>query len=345
MTQLKNASFKYTVPISKAEADDDGLYITGEASGPEIDIQDERIAPEAIKAFANQIKERAASGDPIPYLDEHDKSTSGRGVLRHLGDLVDGEITDNNHLRVKVRLNEDNPAATFLYRQIVAGKKFGMSINGDVLEFADELVKSIGRKIRTFKSVILTHVANTTRPVWTPSLGTVLNRAVEKALADEGNGEEMAEETVVESTAVEEATTTETPAVEETTTVEATAVEAETETETPAAPATTPVETKLDALISAFATLAEALKPATPAAEVARSEDETPEPVVSKSESDDRFAALEAELAELKERSATPTPPLVTKAAREEFEGLMSEMSPQERLRVSLAAIHGEDIS
>src|SRR5687768_13257615 len=98
MTQLKNANFKYTVPISKAEADEDGLYITGEASGPEIDLEEQRIAPEAIKAFAEQIKDRYASGDPIPYLDEHDKSTSGRGVLRHLGDLVDGEITDNNHL-------------------------------------------------------------------------------------------------------------------------------------------------------------------------------------------------------------------------------------------------------
>lgn len=347
MTNLKNAHFKYTVPISKAEVDEDGLYIVGEATGPEIDQHEERLDPQAIKAFAQQIRDRLAAGDPIPYLDEHDKSTSGRGVLRHLGDLVDGEITENNHLKVKVRLNEDNPAATFLYRQIQAGKKFGMSINGDVLEFADELVKSIGRKVRTFKSVILTHVANTTRPVWTPSLGTVLNRAVEKALADEGDGEEMAEEIVVESTKVETATN-ETP-VEETTTVEATTEETpvETVTETPAVetPAVSTLETKLDTLIGAFTALADALKPQTPApVEVSRSEPETPEPVISKSESEDRFAALEAELAQLKERSATPTPPVITKAQTEEFEGLLKDMSPQERLRMALAARHNEEI-
>jgi hypothetical protein len=235
-------------------------------------------------------------------------------------------------------LNEDNPAATFLYRQIVAGKKYGMSINGDVLEWSDDLVKSIGRKIRTFKSVILTHIANTTRPVWTPSLGTVLNRAVEKALTDESNGEEMAEETVVESTKVTEETTT--PTSEETTTVESTAT-TET-TETPAVTEPSALENKMDLLIGAFTTLAEALKPQTPEpVTVSASEQETPEPEISKSVSDD-LAALRAELAEIKERSASPTPPVVTKAAREEFETLMKELSPSERLRIALQAQHGE---
>lgn len=345
MTNLK-AAFKYTVPISKAEVDEDGLYIVGEATGPEIDSQEERLDPNAIKAFTAQIADRVAAGDPIPYLDEHDKSTSGRGVLRHLGDIVEGEITDNDHLKIKVRLNEDNPAATFLYRQIQAGKKFGMSINGEVLEFADELVKSIGRKVRTFKSVILTHVANTTRPVWTPSLGTVLNRAVEKALADEGDGEEMAEETVVESTKVTEETATETPATETTTeetTTEETRVEETTETPAEETNESTSLDDKINALLTGFATLVEAMKAQTAApVEVSRSE-ETPEPEISKSESDDKVARLEAELAEIKERSATPTPPVLTKAQTEEFEGIMKSMSPQERLRVALAAQHGEE--
>lgn len=345
MTNLK-AAFKYTVPISKAEVDEDGFYIVGEATGPEIDQQEERLDPAAIKAFTAQIADRVASGDPIPYLDEHDKSTSGRGVLRHLGDIVSGEITDNDHLKIKVRLNEDNPAATFLYRQIQAGKKFGMSINGEVLEFADELVKSLGRKIRTFKAVILTHVANTTRPVWTPSLGTVLNRAVEKALADEGDGEEMAETTAVESTEVTEETVTETPAAEITETkteTEETQVEVEAETPAESTNESTGLEAKIDALLTGFAAFIETMKTqtATPV-EVSRSE-ETPEPEISKSESDDKFARLEAELAEIKERSATPKPPVLTKAQTEEFEGIMQTMSPQERLRVALAAQHGEE--
>lgn len=336
-------NFKMTVPITKSSADEDGLYIEGAATGPEVDLQDERLAPEAIADFANQIKARYDAGDPIPYLDEHEKM-GGRSVLKHLGDLVDGNITDKGHLWVKVRLHEDNPAATFLYRQIQKGKKFGMSISGDVPDggWADELVKSLGRKVRTFKQVILTHIANTTRPVWTPSLGTVLNRAVEKALSE---GETMAEETVVESAKVEE-TTTETPAEEtkvetktEETKVEETTDEATAE-ETPSA-----LETKMDSLISAFTALAEVLKPKEPVAVEVQHSEETPEPEVNKSESDDRLAALEAELAELRERSSTTRPPIVNKSDREEFEGLLKEMSPQERLRLALAARHGEEIS
>jgi hypothetical protein len=349
MTQLIDARFKYTVPVSKAEADDEGLYLYGEAAGTEVDKQQERMSPEAIKAFAQQIKDRYFEGNPIPYVDEHDKSTSGRGVLRHLGDVVDGGITGNDHLWVKVRLNEKNPAATFLYSQIVdEGKQYGMSIQGSVLEFVDEVAKSIGQKIRTFKSVILDHIANTTKPVWTPSLGTVLNRAVVKALEDESNGEEMAEETVVESTKVTEETTTETPANETVSeaTTEETKVEAAAET-----PAETPsaldelVNKFVSAIDTRFAELAESLKAQTPAPqEVARSEAETPEPAISKSESDeDRLAALEAELATLRERSATPTPPVITKAQTEEFEGLLKSMSPEERLRMALAARHGEE--
>jgi hypothetical protein len=350
MTQVIDARFKYTVPISKAEATDEGLYIYGEASGPEVDKQGERISPKAIKAFADQIKERNAAGTPIPYVDEHDKSTSGRGVLRHLGDVVDGGITESDHLWVKVRLNEKNPAATFLYSQIVdEGKQFGMSVQGSVMEFADEVVKAVGRKVRTFYSVILDHIANTTRPVWTPSLGTVLNRAVTKALEDEGDGVEMEEETVVESTKVtEETTTEETPAEETTQKVEAKVEETKTEATTAETPATEPaantLESKIDALVNGFATLVEAMKQQTPApATVERSEDETPEPEIAKAEND-RVAALEAELAEIKERSTSQRPPVLTKAQEEEFEATMNELSPQERLRVALAAQHGEEL-
>ena len=351
---LKNANFKYTVPITKSEADEDGLYIVGEATGPEVDSQEEAIDPVAIRSFRDQIVDAFNRGEPIPYVDEHDKSVAGRGVLRHLGDLVDGEITEDNHLRVKVKLNEDNPAATFLYRQIQKGKKFGMSISGDVLSYADELNKSIGRKIRVFKSVVLTHVANTTRPVWTPSLGTVLNRAVEKALADEGNGEAMeTEENVVESTKVEETSTTETPAA----TVEETRTE-ETTKETPAAEETTnetvteesteektDLGAKLDALLAGFATLVEALKPQEPALATNKAEaEETPEPEINKAE-DDRIATLEAELAALKERSVSQRPPVLTKSESDELTDALKKTSPEGRLRAAFAALHGEELN
>jgi ATPase subunit of ABC transporter with duplicated ATPase domains len=97
--------------------------------------------------------------------------------------------------------------------------------------------------------------------------------------------------------------------------------------------------------------LVESIKPQIPepVLEVARAEEatETPEPeIVEKAEDDPRIAALEAALAELEQRSASPRPPvLVTKAERDEFEGLMTSLTPQERMRVALAALHGENIS
>lgn len=340
--ELKNATFKYTIPVTKSNADEDGLYIYGEASGPEVDVQDERFSEDAINSFADQIRERASSGDPIPYLDEHEKD-GGRGVLKHLGDLVDGGITNQGHLWVKVRLFEDNPAATFLYRSIQQGKKFGMSVSGDVLSFSDEIVKSAGKRVRTFKSMILKHIANTTKPVWTPSFGTVLNRAVEKALSE---GENMAEEIVVESTKVEA-----TPATDET----KTDVVAQAVTETVAQPdeAANDINGKLDKIASAVLALAELVKPKELATE-------TPEPATDKSEpvdststavtveksADEKLADLAAELENskkeieaLKNASISPRPPVV-KAQAEEFSSLIKSMEPSERLRLALQAKH-----
>lgn len=348
MTDFKsdNAAFKYTIPITKSQADDDGLFIFGEASGPEVDLHDERLDDSAIADFAAQIKDRYAQGEPVPYLDEHPKD-GGRGVLRHLGDLVDGEVTEKGHLWVKVRLHEDNPAATFLYRQIQAGKKFGMSVSGNVNSWADEVVKSVGRKVRTFKSVTLDHIANTTKPVWTPSFGTVLNRAIEKALSE---GETMAEEIVVESAKNEE-----TPTNDQDTAVEETTNNAESTTEEPENSVLDSMNEKIDKMAAAVLALADSIKPTVT---------ETPEPVTAKSEAEettgetvekslaDRMSELEAalvqkseEIEELKKLPATPRPPVITKSEQEELTDLLKSMSPEERLRFAFAAQRGEEFT
>jgi hypothetical protein len=255
---------------------------------------------------------------------------------------VDGGITEKGHLWVKVRLHEDNPAATFLYRQINAGKQFGMSVSGDVQSWADNLHKAMGRKIRTFKSIVLNHIANTTKPVWTPSLGTVLNRAIDKALSE---GETMAEEIVVEPTKNEETPATE-QAVNEA--VETTVVAEATETPEPEKPADdsalSAINSRLDSFATAMLAMAEAIKPKLEATE-------TPEPVTkSEPETDDRMTKLEAalvtlvgEVTEIKSRSASPTPPVVNKSQREQLDEVLKDASPEERLRAALAVLHDEE--
>lgn len=196
MPDHASAPFKYTMPIARAIVEDDELYIIGEATGPEVDAFDTRMRPELIRDFANQIKERAAAGDPIRYTDSHNPD----GVLSELGELVDAGVSDQQHLVVKVRLDKENEAARFLHRSLQRGKRYGMSIGGSVVGWMDEYVKEVGRIVRTFTKVVITHIANTTMPAWTPSLGTVLARAVEKA--------------VVEGVSVNNDSTSETPQTE-----------------------------------------------------------------------------------------------------------------------------------
>lgn len=184
------AQFRYTFPIEKAEQRDDGMYIVGQATGPEIDNEGERMAPEAIVRFSQQIEEMAAADMPLVYRDAHMKD----GVLMDLGVVTKAWMTPEWHLGVEVRLDEDNPAAVSLFKQIRKGKQFGMSVAGTVMSFVDEFVAEVGHIVRTYKDVVLREISNTTRPAWTPSLGSVLSKAIKDAASAEslaGTGDNL----------------------------------------------------------------------------------------------------------------------------------------------------------
>ena len=190
---MDKASFKYTFPILKAEQREDGLYLIGLASGPEIDRDEERIAPEAIVLFQKQIEDRFNSGDPLPYRDAH----APDGVLMDLGVLTKAWINEHFHLGVEVRLDAENPASKYLFEQVKRGKQYGMSVSGSVLDWADEFVEGLGKAVRTFKNVVLDEISNTTRPAWYPSFGTVLAKSVSNAddsVADAGESASMDDE-------------------------------------------------------------------------------------------------------------------------------------------------------
>lgn len=182
---MTQAAFKYTFPIAKAEERADGFYITGYASGPEVDTEGERMAPEAIERFAEQIN----STDPdmrLVYRDAH----APDGVLRDLGDITKAWVNEHFHLGIEVKLNMDNPAAEFLFKQIKRGKQYGMSVAGHVVDYANEFVESVGKNVLTYKNVVLDEISNTTRPAWYPSFGTVLAKSIKDASTDapkEGN--------------------------------------------------------------------------------------------------------------------------------------------------------------
>ena len=195
---MKTANnWKYTIPITRAEETEDGLFLEGEASGPERDSHGTRMSPEAIQDFARQIADRVQAGNPLPYIDQHLKA----GVTRVLGDVISGAVNpENDHLKVRVQLDEDNPNATMIHKKIaLRGKQYGMSIAGNGIEFQWEYDEA-GNKSPLFTHVELSEISHTPAPSWVPSFGTVLARSLE----EDGQEIEMSDE--LDTTAAEEQT-------------------------------------------------------------------------------------------------------------------------------------------
>lgn len=205
---MSNA-FKYTFPIAKAEKREDGYYIVGYASGPEVDTEGERMAPEAITRFSEQINS-ADEDARLVYRDAH----APDGVMRDLGEITKAWVTEKFHLGIEVKLDEDNPASMLLYKKLKKGKQYGMSVAGHVVDYAMEFVTEIGKSVLTYKNVVLDEISNTTRPAWYPSFGTVLSKSLKDASSDASAGEnvvkvgpngELLDETVEDATKSDDA--------------------------------------------------------------------------------------------------------------------------------------------
>lgn len=369
----KNAPFKYTFPITKAEQRADGFYLTGYASGPEVDSEGERMTPDAIERFSKQIN-GTSDGERLVYRDAHAKD----GVLRDLGEITKAWVNEHFHLGIEVKLDESNPASMYLFRSIKdKGKQYGMSVAGYVHDYADEFVEEVGKVVRTYKDVVLDEISNTTRPAWYPSFGTVLAKSVkdvsETVEEDMSHTAEAELDTTVEDTTKsdETAEAVETTKADDT---EGAAAEETAADETAKADETVAEETTEKAgrkvsgataseLLGAFNTIQTALQnigvieaPASTAIESEKSasgaEEETTEKtandastdaVITKADLDVLASALEkanARIAELEARPATPVPGVITdtKKAEDELAEVLAKASPSERMRLAFAA-------
>jgi phage head maturation protease len=213
------ATFKYTFPIVKSEQRADGRYVIGYASGPEVDSEGERMAPEAIERFAAQIN--GEDSDELVYRDAH----APDGVLRDLGVIKKAWVNENMHLGIEVRLDDDNPASNYLWKQLDKGKQYGMSVSGRVLDYTYENVPGHTQPVRTYKNVVLDEISNTTRPAWYPSFGSVLAKSLKDASLDASEGVtevkvgpngELLDETVEDATKSDDSVAAGDEAVEDT---------------------------------------------------------------------------------------------------------------------------------
>lgn len=364
---MSQAAFKYTFPIAKAESRADGNYIIGFASGPEIDSEGERMAPEAIQRFSDQIN-ASSDGMRLTYRDAH----APDGVLRDLGEITKAWVTESFHLGVEVKLDTDNPAADFLFKSIMKGKQYGMSVAGHVVDYAMEYVDSIGKSVLTYKNVVLDEISNTTRPAWYPSFGTVLAKSIKDASQDDAPGVNGMDDELLDNT-VEDAEKSEATdeVVEDTTQKADEAVESQSEevteksddaegesVEKAGRAISAATAGKLMGLYSEITNVLtevgvistdapEASEKSASAAEedtVEKTEDsEATAETISKSDFDALAAALEKaneRIAELEKRPSTDVPGVITDAtkAKSDLEDILEKASPSERMRLAFAA-------
>lgn len=340
--------FALTIPFEKSEKED-GWYITGIAAGTDIDLMGERIAPTAIARFVEHIN----TNGPIPFKDWHQKNT----VTAEIGEVVKAWIEPNFQMGVEVKLDEDHPTASLVWKKLAKGKQYGMSVHGKVLEYKDEFDREISKSVRTFYNVIIDEISLTTRPVWTPSLGTVLSKAVDES--QDGDTTSMSEETpTVEETTAPADSTDETNGTEK---PEATSVESsEPENETPDVEKAVSSKTVTDArtikkILGMHREMSRMLADLVIASGDEADEDsdasetvtETSKAAQPETQSDeltkalDEITGLRNEIVELRGLIATtPIPPVLTKSENESFDEAVTPLKGLDKMRFGLAGIH-----
>ena len=353
--EMSKFDFKIAMPLEKAERED-GWFITAIAAGPEVDLQHERLAPSALEGIVSQIAQ-----NPVPFLNWHNKNDA----LAEMGEVTKAWLTPEFHMGVEVQLDQDDFRAQKLWKKLGTvnprtGKpyEYGLSVGGNG-DYKDEYEKS-GR-VRTYYDVQLDEISLTTKPIYTPSLGTVLRKAIDESLneGDMSKKTDTPESTETKVEVTEKSVTeevVETPASDENVSEPETTVVEEKVVEKAASARTKEDARKLKRLVGMHremsSLIAELVLSAddddatdtasTSAPVVAQKAEETKpvqdDTVILKSE----IAELRAIIDELKDRTPAGERPgvLLKKSDEEELNELLKSMSTSDRLRFALAASH-----
>jgi hypothetical protein len=344
MTQDRTFEFKITLPIEKSDATDGKWIISGIASGTQVDREGDVITPEGIASLAEQI-----NGGYIPFRDWHNDNT----VLSDVGQAIKAIIEPNDDLRVEVELDQDHPTAQYMWKKLDQGKKFGMSVRGSTVNPFYDLDKSNGRRVRKHSNLLLTEISSTTKPMYTPSLGTVLKKAVDETSVP--TGEEMPDTengTTVEETQplAPESSAPENDTAQETTEVEK-AVTAETSRDKKKVARLVRLNREIASLITELGLDEDEATDSGETVETAKSAENAPavtaEEIASlvKSTIEETTAPLLAEIEALKGRvPATDAPGVLLKSEAIDRDAILEAVKadPRSVLRLALATRHGE---
>jgi len=142
----EDSRFTVTVPLVKAWQDEEGqMWFEGVASSTSLDKQHERMTTNAIQKM-----QQFAGIDLLP--------THNAGPLEELG-TVEECGADNDAFRVKGRLDETSAQAQRLFKHLVEGRQYGLSVGGRVTGAYWSFDQEAGARIKHIDDVVLDHVA------------------------------------------------------------------------------------------------------------------------------------------------------------------------------------------
>jgi chemotaxis protein histidine kinase CheA len=141
--------------VVKSETLPKVMRIEGVASTANVDLSNEVMTPDCLKAMADQINR-----DPIPLRSEHRK-----GWDDILGTIDKAWVDERNQLHISAKLDEDRSTAVDLYKAVkYKGTQLGLSVAGLVKNAGTKFVESIGKSVKAFHEVFLKEVSVTQRP-------------------------------------------------------------------------------------------------------------------------------------------------------------------------------------
>lgn len=148
--------FPFIFYIEKAlpKEEDGQMVIEGVASTINVDHDNERMAPDSLKAMANIINEKS-----VPLRIEHSRDNNSV-----VGKVFKAWVDDRNQLWIKASLDAAHPIAPILHQSLKQGVKLGLSVGGRVKRAVKEFVESAGKVVKTFYDVVLDEVSVTQRP-------------------------------------------------------------------------------------------------------------------------------------------------------------------------------------
>lgn len=158
--------FNFDIDLVKADKSDEGIFLVGVASTTDKDLQNEILAPTALKSMVDEAED-------VPLTNSHKAEVSDI-----IGRVVEKRLDENNRLVIKAQLDEDDPEAVRIYNKVAKGHKVGFSVGGRILEASSGFAKGASRIVNRVK---LDHIMVTRKPVNPNTFAYALHKALEDA--------------------------------------------------------------------------------------------------------------------------------------------------------------------